>query len=382
MVSTTRSSSDNPQPITLRGSEDVGTGAISFVQFFGSGLNVTPHFHIICLDGGYTRAGGGRFAFTPVRGFTTEWMFNVLYQIVDAVEGVLRRFGYVKAGMLKGCEEGSEYGDEDPIAEEPELDADIPLPFKPREPKSYRRKGRGNGGTSAAQIDPRVMTVKGWCNVTYRHFSLHAGVAISGSDRAGIKKLIRYTSRPAVSPSRLAYVDPENPSSSQVRLSLKKPWSDGTRELIFTQETFTQENLRERIAAIIPPSWFNLTRYFGIFAPGHAWRDFIIAPLKKERSTKSHTTPPIVPAPTASRPSSCKAVGEYWLGWADLLRRSLGINPEECDCGGMFVVQESVADVQTIAATMVRLGLSATPPPLGGRGEALSNELEYVFDCQ
>ena len=31
-----------------------------------------------------------------------------------------------------------------------------------------------------------------------------------------------------------------------------------------------------RLAAIIPPAWFNLTRFHGVFALNHAWRKFVV----------------------------------------------------------------------------------------------------------
>lgn len=100
-----------------------------------------------------------------------------------------------------------------------------------------------------------------------------------------------------MSPSRLSYVDPANPETSAVKLTLKKTWRDGTNELVFTQEAFT-----EKVAELIPPTWFNLTRYYGLFAPGHAWRDFIVpGPQKKKRPRCDSDLPPLFSlAPTGS----------------------------------------------------------------------------------
>ncbi len=116
---------------------------------------------------------------------------------------MFKEFGYVR--------EGGE-------GQEPEFDEDIPLPFKPRAPKAYRRKSMSSEPSHFP--NPEILTIKDWCNVHYKYFSLHAGVAIKGEDRFGLKKLIRYTSRSAVSPSRLTYVDPANPESTEVRLTL------------------------------------------------------------------------------------------------------------------------------------------------------------------
>jgi hypothetical protein len=333
---------------------DIGTGAISFVQFFNSALWLSPHLHIVFLDGGFTRAGGGKFDFTAVSGFTTELMFGVIHGIIARLELVFKDFGYVR---------------EDGEGEEPDLSEEIPLPFKPRSPKAYRR-----GSKSSEPSDfpnPEILTVKDWCNVHYKYFSLHAGVAIKGSDRFGLRKLIRYTSRSALSPSRLTYVDSDHPESSDVRLMLKKTWSDGTSELIFSQTA-----LAEKMAELIPPVWFNLTRYHGIFAPGHSWRDFIVPGPKRKKLERSELDPP---KPKESRASSSRAPGEYWIPWADLMRMSLGIDPEVCTCGGKFVVQDCVTDAEGIASMMAKLGLSATPPPLG-KAKANDGELNYVFE--
>ncbi len=333
---------------------EVGTGAISFVQFFGSALNLTPHLHILFMDGGWFRDKKG-FRFLPVQGFTSESMFEVIYGILRRLDLVFKAFGYVR---------------DDGEGEEPELSEDIPLPFKPRSPKAYRRRGRSPDHPNYKQIDPDKISIEGWCNVKFKWFSLHAGVAIKADDRFGLKKLIRYTSRSAVSPSRLSYVDPANPETSEVKLGLKKAWTDGTSELIFSQQTFT-----EKIAEIIPPTWFNLTRYHGIFTPGHAWRDFIVPGPQKKRYRCDEDVPP----PKAASSKGSRAVAEYWQPWAELMTKTFGINPEICLCGAKMVVQECVTDAEGIAAMMAKLGLCGTPPPLG-RVKGQSGELSYLFD--
>ncbi len=67
-------------------SNDIGTGAISFVQFFNSALKLSPHLPIIFLDGGFTRAGGGRFDFTGLTGFHSEFMFDILLGVINRLE--------------------------------------------------------------------------------------------------------------------------------------------------------------------------------------------------------------------------------------------------------------------------------------------------------
>ncbi|MCX6116286.1 MAG: hypothetical protein NT027_01995 [Proteobacteria bacterium] len=130
------------------------------------------------------------------------------------------------------------------------------------------------------------------------------------------------------------------------------------------------------MATLIPPTWFNLTRYHGVFAPGNAWRDFFVPGPKKKRIQISDLDPPM---PKESKPSYSRAVGEYWIPWADLMRKTFGIDPEVCTCGGKFVVEDCVTDAAGIASMMARMGLSARPPPLG-RIKKASADLCYVFE--
>jgi hypothetical protein len=45
----------------------------------------------------------------------------------------------------------------------------------------------------------------------------------------------------------------------------------------------------------------------------------------------------------------------------------------------MIVIREDVADAEEIAATMTRLGLCSSPPPLG-RAAKSSSEVQYLFE--
>ena len=148
------------------------------------------------------------------------------------------------------------------------------------------------------------MYVEGWCNVLYKWLSLHAGVAIKGDDRDGLKRLFRYAARSSVSLSQLSYMTPEDPDRSDVELHLKRRWRDGTDSLIFKQK-----DLVEKLASLVPPSWFNLTRYYGVFASAHVWRDFIVQSIvpgvKRKRSIyPAHDDPGDGTPPPPGKPSA------------------------------------------------------------------------------
>ena len=121
-------------------------GAVSFVQLFGSSLALNPHLHMIFADGAWGSAKGGP-TFFPLNGFTTESMFDGLAGIHGRLDKLFRRRGYVQ---------------DDGEAEEPEIGEDVPIPFRPRAPKAFRRKGRLAANPRFQQSDPDRISVEGW----------------------------------------------------------------------------------------------------------------------------------------------------------------------------------------------------------------------------
>ncbi len=123
------------------------------------------------------------------------------------------------------------------------------LPFIPRAPKAYRRKGRLLANPSYQHPDPDIISIQSWLNLRYKWFSLHAAVSIEGSDRAGLRQLFHYGARSAVNLSLLSYVQPGDPDRSDVELKLKRKWNDGTKSLVMSQRDFV-----EKLAGAIPPT--------------------------------------------------------------------------------------------------------------------------------
>ena len=54
-------------------------------------------------------------------------------------------------------------------------------------------------------------------------------------------------------------MNPDEPEVSSIILALKRAWSDGSKSLEFSQVNFV-----ERLAALVPEPWINLTRYHGV----------------------------------------------------------------------------------------------------------------------
>ena len=90
---------------------------------------MTPHLHVVFMDGGWVRDRVG-FKFVPAINFNSVAMFSVIHGILRRLDGLFKEFNYVR---------------EDGEGEEPEPAEDVPLPFKPMEPKAYRRRWRTPG---------------------------------------------------------------------------------------------------------------------------------------------------------------------------------------------------------------------------------------------
>ncbi len=106
-------------------------GSVSFVQFFGSILAANPYLHIMFLDGVFASGKDG-VKFFEHRGMSQESMFDVIEMIYLRLAKLFEKKGFV---MVSG--EASVPEDFDS-----EDDLSVPMPFRPRAPKAYRRKGR------------------------------------------------------------------------------------------------------------------------------------------------------------------------------------------------------------------------------------------------
>ena len=63
--------------------------------------------------------------------------------------------------------------------------------------------------------------------------------------------------------------------------------------------------------------------------------------------------------------------------FAELLRRTVGVDPEICICGARMIVDDAITDGENIAETLARLGIVSTGPP---KRRQSTGELDYVYD--
>lgn len=157
----------------------------------------------------------------------------------------------------------------------------------------------------------------------------------------------------------------------RIPLTLKTPWADGTRHLLFAPL-----ELLEKLAALIPRPRVNLILYHGVLAPHARWRGRV-ATYGARRAAGSDPEESVHHAlPDAA---ACAAPLRYYE-WAKLMRRAFDIDVLACPrCGGRLRLLGLVEDPHAIHAILESLTISAdladrAPPEI-----AMSTALTAVF---
>ena len=314
-------------------------GAVSFVQRFGSLLQVNVHFHCWLPDGVFFRTPLGALAFEPIDQPTGDELATLL--------------GKIRSRVLALCEEDVPEPDDDDIAvaSAQQLAITSPircLPLHDQEPRN----------TDASVFD--------------RGFSLHAGLAVEADDRRKLERLLRYGLRPPYAQKRLSRLP-----DGRVKLVLRKPYYSGQTAIVFEPVDFLR-----RLAAIIPPPRQNLVRYHGIFAPNAKGRRAVARLAESIRAT-----PSAAPMPPTDLQGEPGALGEAALSpddepspryrrlWAALLRRTFAIDATRCPrCDGQLHLLAVIKDPTVINKILAHLALPteiptpapARPPPQPG----------------
>jgi len=200
---------------------------------------------------------------------------------------------------------------------------------------------------------------------------LHANTAVRAGDRRRLERLCRDGLRPPLAQDAL-----ELTAAGQVVLRLRRPWRDGTRAI-----RFEPSELLEKLAALVPRPRANLLLYHGAFAARGCWRvaRATAAPRTSTASASPAPQPsgaippaaaalppgsPTEPAPAAApRPPPAGDVRPRHAAWAELLRRSFGLDVLACaECGGRLRLVATIATPRAIARILTHLGLPLEPP--------------------
>jgi hypothetical protein len=242
-----------------RGLDLAQTGAITFVQRFGSAANLHVHAHVLVMDGVFSAAASGELTFHKLPSPSDRELHALLATVRRRVLHHLRRHGW-----LDGT-----HGEDDPIAHE---DPVLPACYRgsiarrqtlgPRPGAPLVRVGAEHKRWVERALGPLQAHIDG--------FDLHARLAI-GTEQAGgvgrLEKLVRYCARPPLANERLS-TQPDG----RVLLQLKSPWSDGTTHLVYEPLDFLA-----KLAALIPRPHKNLVLYHGVLAARSRWRARVVA---------------------------------------------------------------------------------------------------------
>ncbi|XYI00721.1 transposase [Sorangium sp. So ce1128] len=255
---------------------------MTFVQRFDSMLGSFVHFHVVALDGVFTRKDGPEVVFHQGPAPSRDDIAAVAARVEKRMMRWLRRRKLVddrpseersnevpELSPLEACMQLSLFGgtfvrlDEDGV---PLAEADDEDRFRPRGKSPWAGEVAG--------------------------FNIHAGVTIRAGDRAGLERLCRYGARPPFSLERI-WLLPDG----RVAYRLRKPRRNGATHLVLAPVHFLA-----RIAALVPPPRYPLLRLSGVLASGSSWRAAVVAhgpaatsipvPETKTKTKTSATAPP------------------------------------------------------------------------------------------
>jgi len=299
------------------------TGAITLIQRFGSALNLNIHFHMLFLDGVYNEQADGKLRFYQTKAPTEAELAQLTATLAHRTGRYLER-----QGLLERDVENSYLANDDiesgPMAQL--QGASI----------TYRVAVGRQQGRKVFTLQTLPVSEDTFASGAGKvaGFSLHAGVVARADERAKLERLCRYICRPAVAEKRLSLTPNGN-----VRYELKTPYRDGTTHVIFEPLDFIA-----KLAALVPPSRANLTRFHGVFAPNSRYRARVVPGRQGRESSGSLTEEPT----TAERRSS--------MTWAQRLKRVFGIDIRTCPvCGGGTRIIACIEDPDVIRKILTHL---------------------------
>jgi Putative transposase/Transposase zinc-binding domain len=316
------------------GVRDAQTGSVTFVQRYGSGLNLNLHYHLIGLDGWFAHDARGELAFTRAPTPTDRDVEQLILRVHAQTMRLLARRGLLEADSP------------DPLAEQtPPLAACY-------EGAVTQRVGLGPARgrpviklrTSLVQhLEEAAQRVERGARLCAQldGFDLHGRVGLGPADRKRLADLVRYCARPPLAHDRLT----REPHGHYL-LRLKTRWRDGTTHL-----RFEPIELMERLAAQIPKPRINQVLYAGVLAPH--------ARLRAQAVTYAR------PAPLPTLPATQTQTRAERETWAALMRTTFDLDVLTCPrCGGRMRHLATILDAREAQRILAHLRLPARAPPL------------------
>ena len=364
-------------------------GAVTFVQRFGSSLNLHVHLHTCALDGVYVEADDGEAPrFVPAAAPSRAELYVLTERVALRVMTWLRKRGYAK-------------NDDHTSNDTPDRSfAEVLAQLATQRGTLVNVKddtGESDGPAEpAAPLRDEAVTRHG--------FNMHASLTIGADDDLGRERLCRYGLRPPFSLSRFRVL-----RDGRISYRVKKSSRRVSRCRIMTPVECIA-----RLCALVPPPRYPLTRFHGVLAPRAKLRPRVVPKIPAgtassctsssrnrhtgeprdrpgERPPPPDRNGPVVPtalpvsattlAPTlhgadVPLPNVLSARHLDRIGggllfaatsnvpWATLLARTFDVDVKSCArCGGRLEVRAVVTDHDIARRILDAIPTAARAPP-------------------
>lgn len=283
------------------------SAGVVWIQRFSDGAGCWLHLHVLAPDGVFRELPYSLAApFEPQPPPTPSEAAELVRRIATRVHRLLRRRATVAPDdpLLERC------------ARQPAtpIRKPTPAPSRTRRPNPLRTEHHG--------------------------FTLHASTSAPPHDTEALERLCRYVARPAIPAKRVRLLP-----DGRVVFTLKRP-RRGVSSYVFHPIAFLA-----RVAALIPPPFFNTVRYFGALSSASPLRRFIV-PRPPQPSPNRPTAPP--------RPKHMRH--------CDLIQRVFLADVTTCPCGGSFQQIAVILDPDVAQAVAAAIILSAAGDAAAARG--------------
>jgi hypothetical protein len=230
------------------------TGAVTFVQRFGSSLNLHVHLHTCALDGVYVESEEGEGPrFVPATPPSRAELYVLTERVALRAMTWLRKRGHAK--------DDDHASNETPDRTFAEVLAQVATQ------RGTVENVKDDTGESDGPAEPAAPLRDE--AVTRHGFNLHASLTLAAEDDLGRERLCRYGLRPPFSLSRLRVL-----RDGRISYRVKKSSRRVSRCRIMTPVECIA-----RLCALVPPPRYPLTRFHGVLAPRAKLRPRIVPKL-------------------------------------------------------------------------------------------------------
>jgi hypothetical protein len=316
-------------------------GAVTFVQRFGSALNLHLHGHVLVLDGVYAALEGEAPRFYALPAPEEKDVAGVAAAVAKKTTALLER--------------GAD-GEEDRLSQDDPWLAGVYAAAVRGRVATGARAGRRvetagvelNSREEAVTSGPRCANVAG--------FSVHANVAIREHRREQLERLCRYMCRPPLAIDRLQRL-----ADGRLAYRMKTPWHDGTTHVVYEPL-----ELLEKLAALVPAPRAHLVRFHGVLAAAAKWRPLVVpAPPPVEGPSGENATMGESACAHARELAGKKPRRRRNYSWSELLKRVFAIDILECPrCLGRMRLVAAIHAPEALRRILECLGLPARAPPI------------------